>query len=170
MDKRRIQIGLVYSVKIGGSWLPARMDKSLGHGRYEAAVLPSGKTVKVSMDAIQGGGETLRRWEARRKPKAVPDIPSEAAGPARPKAADGKKEKQQRKASGLDAAAQVLAEAGGPLNTKEMVERMLSQGLWQTGGKTPAATIYSAILREISVKGDASRFRKVERGKFERVR
>ena len=73
---------------------------------------------------------------------------------------------KQRKPSGLDAAAQVLAEAGEPMGCKEMVKRMLAKGLWQTGGKTPAATIYAAIIREIATKGDDSRFRKVERGKF----
>ncbi len=72
-----------------------------------------------------------------------------------------------KRPSGLDAAAKVLAEAGGPLNAKEMVERMLAKGLWQTNGKTPHATIYAAIIRHIATKGDASRFRKVERGKFE---
>ena len=61
----------------------------------------------------------------------------------------------------------VLGEAGEPLNTKEMVERMLAKGLWKTNGKTPAATIYAAIIREIVKKGKDSRFRKVERGKFE---
>jgi hypothetical protein len=30
-------------------------------------------------------------------------------------------------------------------------------------------TVYSAILREITTKGDAARFRKTERGKFEIV-
>lgn len=34
------------------------------------------------------------------------------------------------------------------------------------GGKTPANTLYSAILREINTKAEASRFRKTERGKF----
>jgi hypothetical protein len=72
-----------------------------------------------------------------------------------------------KRVSGLDAAAMVLAEAGEPLNTKEMVERMLAQGLWTTGGKTPAATIYAAILREINTQGEKSRFRKTERGHFE---
>jgi hypothetical protein len=43
---------------------------------------------------------------------------------------------------------------------------MLAKGLWRTGGKTPSATIYSAILREIRDKGDASRFAKAGRGKF----
>jgi len=60
----------------------------------------------------------------------------------------------------------VLAEASEALNTKEMVERMLAKGLWKTNGKTPAATIYAAIVREISAKGDASRFVKIERGTF----
>jgi len=44
---------------------------------------------------------------------------------------------------------------------------MLAKGLWHTNGKTPAATIYAAIIREIASKGNASRFRKVARGKFE---
>ena len=82
------------------------------------------------------------------------------------KAVDADKKKRM---SGLDAAAQVLKDAKEPLTTKEMVERMLAKGLWQTGGKTPAATIYSAILREITTKGKDARFRKAERGKFELV-
>ena len=48
----------------------------------------------------------------------------------------------------------------------DMVEKMLSSGLWKTNGKTPAATIYAAIVREISTKGTASRFRKTDRGLF----
>jgi hypothetical protein len=34
-----------------------------------------------------------------------------------------------------------------------MVDRMLATGLWQTGGKTPSATLYAAISREIKAKG-----------------
>lgn len=48
----------------------------------------------------------------------------------------------------------------------DMVEKMISTGLWQTEGKTPAATIYSAILREITTKGADSRFKKTDRGLF----
>ncbi len=68
--------------------------------------------------------------------------------------------------SGLDAAATVLQEAGEPMNCKEIVQRSLEKGYWQTKGLTPASTIYSSILREIQKKGDASRFRRVDRGKF----
>lgn len=70
------------------------------------------------------------------------------------------------KLSGLDAAAKALAETSEPLTCKQIVEKMLAKKLWTTAGKTPHATIYSAILREIQKKGDASRFRKVDRGKF----
>jgi hypothetical protein len=68
--------------------------------------------------------------------------------------------------SGLDAAAKVLADAGEPLDRKAIVERAIAQGLWKPGGKTPHATVYSAIIREIANKGEQSRFRKDARGKF----
>jgi len=110
----------------------------------------------------RGGGIT----EAN-KADAVNEAMQAVAADKRKRQAKGGEPAKQRKPSGLDAAAQVLAEAGEPLNTKDMVERMLAKGLWQTSGKTPAATIYAAILRECQTKGDASRFRKVERGKFE---
>jgi len=48
--------------------------------------------------------------------------------------------------SGLDAAAKVLVLAGKPMNTEKMVAKMLAKGLRKTGGRTPAATIYAAIL------------------------
>ena len=67
----------------------------------------------------------------------------------------------------LDAAAQVLAGSKEPLNTKAMIEQMAAKGLWTSpGGKTPHATLYSAILREINTKGKDARFTKTERGKF----
>jgi hypothetical protein len=44
---------------------------------------------------------------------------------------------------------------------------MAKKGYWSSpNGQTPAATLYSAILREINVKGKESRFEKTERGKF----
>jgi len=61
----------------------------------------------------------------------------------------------------------VLVLARRPMNTNEMVEKMPADGLWKTGGRTPAATIYAAILREVQAKGKDARFRKTERGQFE---
>jgi outer membrane biosynthesis protein TonB len=85
-----------------------------------------------------------------------------AKKPNKPEAA----KKAAEKTSGLDAAAKVLAETGEPMNCKDIVETALAKGYWKSDGKTPAATVYSAILREIQKKGEESRFRKTERGKF----
>jgi hypothetical protein len=68
--------------------------------------------------------------------------------------------------SGLDAAAKVLADAGQPMRARELVSTMIERGLWKSGGKTPWATIYAAVIREIAAKGKASRFRKTDRGLF----
>ncbi len=68
--------------------------------------------------------------------------------------------------SGLDAAAKVLAEAGRPMSCGEILEAVFAKGYWNSAGKTPDRTIYSAMLREIQNKGDASRFCKTDRGLF----
>jgi hypothetical protein len=79
------------------------------------------------------------------------------------------KEPKAKKPSALDAALHVLEEAGQPMNCQEMIAAMTVKGYWTSpGGKTPAATLYSAILRELQNKGNASRFLKTERGKFAR--
>ena len=78
-----------------------------------------------------------------------------------------KSETGHRKLSAIDAAAKVLAEAGEPMDCQTMIKTMAEKGYWSSpGGKTPHATLYSAILREISTKGQESRFTKTERGKF----
>ena len=72
-----------------------------------------------------------------------------------------------KRLSALDAAAEVLADAKEPMNTRQMIEAMAKKGLWTSpGGATPHATLYSAILREINAKGKDARFKKVERGQF----
>ena len=75
-----------------------------------------------------------------------------------------------KKRSALDAAAQILSETGQPMNCQEMISVMAAKGYWTSpGGKTPAATLYSSLLREIKVKGAQARFQKTERGKFART-
>jgi hypothetical protein len=82
------------------------------------------------------------------------------------KAAKPAKAKSDGKLSCLDAAAKVLGESKEPMTTQQMIEEMAEKKYWTSpGGKTPAATLYSAILREIG-KGKESRFKKTERGKF----
>lgn len=108
---------------------------------------PAAKTIK------------LAKGTAKKEPKA--------AKPAREKKPKTKKEPKAKKPSALDAAAKVLGEAGSPMNCQEMIKAMAEKGYWSSPeGKTPHATLYSAILREINVKGKDARFVKAERGKF----
>ena len=108
------------------------------------------------------GKKKATKKKAKSGPARSAQHANEAAAKAREKS-EGKK-----KLSCLDAAAQVLAEANEPMNTKEMIEAMQQKGLWTSDAPTPHATLYSAILREMQKKGEDARFRKVERGRFER--
>ncbi len=86
------------------------------------------------------------------------------------KAKSKKKARQDGNMSCIDAAAKVLSEKGEPMNCKEMIEAMAAKGYWTTpGGKTPHATLFSGILKEIATKGKESRFQKTDRGRFART-
>ena len=112
---------------------------------------------KLRKEALAVTGANLARIEAKERDK-------NGKAPTKAKAAKPQKAKGM---SGLDAAARVLVEAKKPLNAQAIVEAMASKGYWESpGGKTPHATIYAAIIREINEKGKDSRFKKVERGQF----
>jgi hypothetical protein len=96
--------------------------------------------------------------------KKTAKVPAKAKASGKAKTS---KEKANGKLSALDAAAKVLGESKEPMNTKAMIEAMAAKGYWTSpGGKTPHATLYSAILREIDTKGADARFKKTERGMF----
>jgi hypothetical protein len=98
--------------------------------------------------------------------------PETTSQDAKPRRTRGKKAQphpdgQPAKLSAIDAAAKVLGETGQPMNCPEMIGAMAAQGYWSSpAGKTPAGTLYSAILREVQVRGDDARFVKAARGKF----
>ena len=94
---------------------------------------------------------------ARRPATAAPAAPAEPTAPAAP----------EKKLSLLNAALEVLKSGEESLTTRQMVAAAKERGLWTPGsGKTPEQTLYSAIMREIRDKGDASRFVKDARGHF----
>ena len=106
--------------------------------------------------------KTTTKKTATQKPTSAKQAPAKksAAKKAPAKPAD-------KKLSAIDAAAKVLSEAKEPLTAKQMIEQMAAKGYWTSpGGKTPAATLYAAILRDIQRKGDDSRFQKADRGLF----
>lgn len=91
--------------------------------------------------------------------KGTKSAPAKKAKPAR--------NAKPKKLSALDAAARILAASKEPLNAKQLIDAMAAKGLWTSpGGKTPAATLYSAIIREVSTKGKEARFKKTDRGHF----
>ena len=94
---------------------------------------------------------------AKQQPKAT-----KPQGARQPTAAD-----KPKRISALDAAAQVLQKAGEPMTSKALIAAMAEQKLWSSpNGKTPHATLYAAMLREIGAKGGQARFKKVDRGQF----
>jgi hypothetical protein len=74
---------------------------------------------------------------------------------------------KDKKLSAIDAAAKLLGETSEPMNCKAMIDAIAKKGWWSSpGGKTPHATLYSSIIREILVKGKEARFKKTNRGIF----
>ena len=116
---------------------------------------------------------------AAERPDAAPSggsAPAPAVAPARGKGGKGSKPSAGKakkwsaapgqRRSGLDAAARVLVEAKRPMSAKEIVESAAARGYWSSGAKTPDATVYAAIIREIAAKKKDARFVKTDRGMF----
>jgi hypothetical protein len=75
--------------------------------------------------------------------------------------------KEEKKLSALDAAVRVLAETKQALSCSELITAMAAQGYWTSpGGKTPQATLASALQREIVIKKEQSRFQKTAPGRY----
>jgi len=137
------------------------------------------RTPKMSKSAARADGavktDRLRK-AALAEIKDRIEVTASAADPAKskgekapktPKTPKPAKEKKPKRISALDAAAQVLAASDVPMRAKEMIAAMEAKKLWTSpGGKTPEATLYAAVIREIAAKGTAARFKKHERGVF----
>jgi len=138
-------------------------------------VAPSGEPAPVAVATAgspvppKGGKKAAKgakpAKEAKVEAKAKPAA-KEAKAPKAAKEPKAPKAKNPSKLSGLDAAAKILAEAKKPMTCKVIVAEAFKRNLWKSEGATPEATIYAAIIREISAKGGDARFKKVDRGQF----
>jgi hypothetical protein len=149
--------------------MSALMSK-LGDGSHRAVLAPKGSyahraeedgmpKAKVRKSRVQSFNDEVAEIQARRKAKKAAEPKAEKVNaPTDPKA--------PKAMSGLDAAAEVLAQVGIPLKVKAIFAEIVARKLWAPGGKTPEATLYSAIITEISKKGSASRFVKTGPGTF----
>jgi hypothetical protein len=162
MKQHEIEIGKTYTAKVNAKIVKVRIDDVSPHGGWTATNTATGKKIRIrSPQRLRAPAEAAtKKMTTKQAPSEntpAQSLPVESVTPI---------PKPTKAMSGLDAAAKVLADAGMPLNAKAIVERMLAQGLWKTGGKTPEATLHAAISREIAQKGEGSRFRKFERGHF----
>ncbi len=165
MKKNEVKIGGTYTAKVNGKVAKVRIDAENPHGGWDATNLETKRKVRIksaqrlrSVVSKQTGHapqsqltlEETKKLEAKRRPSKKATA-SKANG----------------KLSALDAAVKVLGEAKEPMNAKQLIEAMAAKKLWTSpGGKTPWATLYSAMTREINTKGKDARFKKSERGKF----
>jgi hypothetical protein len=179
MKKNEVKVGGTYLAKVSDKVVPVRIDGENPHGGWDATNEATGKKVHIK------SAQRLRGAVHKSRPLAVVTAAKEAAptadvGPtAKPDAkvaqeAKGKKPKAakpkgERKPGILTLAADVLKDAKAPMDCKTIIEKVLAKGVWQTKGKTPAATLYAAIIREIAAKGKEARFHKTDRGMFELI-
>jgi hypothetical protein len=133
----------------------------------ETAPAPFEQARQPEAPAIEPSAPTTAPTEA------TSSVPVDGASAETPSSKPKRERKQttpkEKKVSALDAAARVLAETGVSLNCQQMIEAMAAKGYWTSpGGKTPAATLASAILRELQTRGADARFEKTGRGQFAR--
>ncbi len=194
MKKNEVKIGGLYRAKVSDKLVTVRIDSTNSHGGWNATNTATGKRIRIkSAQRLRGPAASkgdqkkapaAKEGKAARKPAENEQQTGEAPRSksthdeaakletARPKKrARKEKDAKPKRVSALDAAAEVLKAEGKPMTCKAMIAAMAERGLWTSpNGKTPQATLYSAILREIRKAvdtGTISRFRKVERGQFE---
>ena len=174
MKLENVKVGETYTLAIGKNAVQVTVTRVDEKGKI-TVMTAGGKQMTVA-DAARLTVHREGRASApdTNAPQAAKGAKTQAAAPKATKTARGRNVGQQgapqakEKRLGLvDAAILVLHEAGNkPMGVKTIVEAITAKGIWKSNGKTPAATLYSSILREIQKKGSEARFKKVDRGQF----
>jgi len=165
MRLENVKAGETYMLKVGKNPVQVTVKAVDEKGKITVTTA-GGKTITVA----DAGRLAVHHTNA---PQAAKGAMTKAAAPKTTKAASGRDVGQKGAPRGegkrlglVDAAIQVMKAAGKPMNCQEVVKAILEQKLWVTEGRTPSATLYSSILREIQKKGAEARFKKVDRGQF----
>ena len=147
----KIEIKSFYTCKVTNKVVTVQILASSPKGGWEALNTVTGKKIHIK------GPEQLIKKVSAPKDKA-----EKSSKPAPKKKAAKPSEK---KMSLLDATAEILKKQS-PLTCKQLIEQMAETGLWTSNAATRANTLHAAISKEIRVKGETSRFEKVDRGQF----
>jgi hypothetical protein len=170
MKKAEVKIGGKYYANVTGKKVEVQIDSEKASGGWNATNLATGKKIHVKSAQRLQGEVGKSKMAAKTQSETVNAEPVDTTAdvvPIKPKRVPKKPQGDEpKRLSALAAAHKVLCEATEPLNVQQMIEAMTSKGYWTSpGGKTPHATLYSAILRELA-KGETSRFVKTDRGRF----
>ncbi len=189
MKKAEVTIGGKYYANVSGNRCEIQIAAEKPRGGWDATNLATGKKIHVKSAQRLQGEVGARRERAKvttdgnvtvveNEPVTVITIDGESStAVAVPKKQRKSKtvptetaietaDAGEKRLSCVSAALRVLAESSDPMNAQELITAMETKGYWTSpGGKTPHATLYSAILRDLA-KGDESRFVKTERGRF----
>ncbi len=170
MKKDQVKTGRTYVAKVSDRLVTVRIDSTHSRGGWNATNTATGKRIRIkSAQRLRSAGKSGAKAGA--KPAVTKAQKAAATDKAATKKSKSRKAggaRKPKRLSALDAAAQVLAEAGKPMRARELITAMAERGLWESpAGKTPHATLYAAMMREGRDKGTGSRFRKVDRGMFE---
>jgi len=177
MKQTEVQIGGLYKAKVTNRVVTVQILRENTHGGWDALNTATNKEVRIKSAARLHGpargtntvvktptskrvGKQTAQPSSTTTPPASPDETTIPAKPQNPTPAN-------KPLTLVDAAISVLQASDEPLSCPAIVAKAIAAGIWQPkSGKTPASTLYSSILREITQKGQASRFVKAERGKF----
>jgi hypothetical protein len=135
-------------------------------GRFsEAGEGPNGSLGKPKRQANTKGRPEPNAVAAP-APQAAP-TPAPSVEPLTSNRRSLQEAKAAKKLSCLDAAAKLLSETGQSMTCQELITAIAAKGYWTSpAGKTPASTLYAAIVRELRTKQDRARFRKTAPGRF----
>lgn len=135
-------------------------------GNDGGALVKAGNPKRGAKSAAKPSKDAKAAAPAEKTPKGTRGAIGEAA--KRAKQSKAQKPAKSKRLSCLDAAAIVIADANGtPMRATELIAEITKRGLWSSPiGKTPEATLYAAIIREIAAKGTEARFKKHDRGLF----
>jgi lipoprotein-anchoring transpeptidase ErfK/SrfK len=165
MKKSQIQIGNRYQIQLGKNTTEVTIMTSDDNGTWLCQT-ESGKILKV---------KNAERFLKEIKPKVKKAAPKvkESKSVTKGKAEQPVKRmgpKPNGKMSVLDAARQVIIEAGRPMRVQEIMETATRKNYCVVTSKTPFNTFNGGIRNEIIKKGEASRFVWVDKGLFDIAR
>ena len=171
-DTSNITVGTIVMVKVGRNEIEVVVTEITANGWKVKKVGSDREFIVTRIERViaePGAPETIpaREPEAEAVDAEIPSEAEEEVDTPNPAPESGGS--PEKRLSLLNTAIKVLKESEAPLNTKEIIARVIAADLWSpNGAKTPEQSLYSAFFREIKEK-ETPRVRKsaARRGAFE---